>query len=271
MPFSFQGRDVIVTRSTTGFPIERGTVRSAARRRHGRAALRALFLSRPPRRGACRAAQTCPPPAPLAPCADRPCQSFATGIYSLRKETCLLYRTCRVLVQARTYPPTCRRSPCDPYQRERERDSLTYSSLEFPRDIFSLISYRYRKIPDPELDKYSPETSSVDYPFSYPFFTFHPSFSNLFQQHIENTTFPEKKSFFSAFVPLALRTELPTATLPPVWPAGVFFIYGTFLLPPAPGDTRRIRGPPLTALRLPCGYVRDTHACLSTRLKRTFH
>ena len=156
-------------------------------------------------------------------------------------------------------------------ERERERESLTYSSLEFPRDTFSLISYRYRKIPDPDLDKHSPETSSVYYPFSYPFFTFHPSFSNLFQQHIENTTFPEKKSFFSAFVPLALRTELPTATLPPVWPAGVFFIYGTFLLPPAPGDTRRIRGPPLTALRLPCGYVRDTHACLSTRLKRTFH
>ena len=30
----------------------------------------------------------------------------------------------------------------------------------------------------------------------------------------------------------------------PAWSAGIFFIYGTFLLPPAPDGTQRVRAPP---------------------------
>ncbi|WP_304392126.1 hypothetical protein, partial [uncultured Desulfovibrio sp.] len=52
-----------------------------------------------------------------------------------------------------------------------ERDSLTYKSLECPRDTFSLISYRYVKIPEPDPDVFTPADPPAHYPFFYPFFS----------------------------------------------------------------------------------------------------
>ena len=124
-------------------------------------------------------------------------------------------------------------------ERERERESLN-------SDSFSLIYYIYRKIPEPDPDRFYRLFSSVAYPFSYPFFASRLLFSQEYTVVIENKNFSEKISLFSDVFLFILRTEL-LLTMRPTWSAGVFFIYGTVLLPSAPDDLPRIRAPPLTA------------------------
>ena len=145
-------------------------------------------------------------------------------------------------------------------ERERERESLTHSNNTTNTDNFSLIYYIYRKIPETDSNDDYWLFTSVHYPFFYPFFA---RFLFFFQEYsivIENKNFSEKILIFSVQLLFALCSEL-LLTMPPTWPAGVFFIYVPFLLSPAPDSTQRIRAPPLTALRLPLrGYVRDAHA-----------
>lgn len=145
-------------------------------------------------------------------------------------------------------------------ERERERESLTHSNNTTNTDNFSLIYYIYRKIPETDSDGDYWLFTSVHYPFFYPFFA---RFLFFFQEYsivIENKNFSEKILIFSVQLLFALCSEL-LLTMPPTWPAGVFFIYVPFLLSPAPDSTQRIRAPPLTTLRLPLrGYVRDAHA-----------
>ncbi len=149
-------------------------------------------------------------------------------------------------------------------ERERERESLTYQTNTSNTDIFSLISYIYRKIPDPDPDSFYRLSSPVAYPFSYPFFTRRLPFLQEYNVVSENKKFSEKILFFSVLFLFSLRTELPLAMIPPAWSAGVFFIYGPFLPSPLPGEQPRIRAPPSGSLvlradagslppALPCG------------------
>lgn len=128
--------------------------------------------------------------------------------------------------------------------RERERDSLTYKSLECPRDTFSLISYRYVKIPEPDPDVFTPADPPAHYPFFYPFSFLPFRFSHKLLIVIKIQKNSEKISFFWDLLALFIRTELPPAMIPPAWSAGVFFIYGPFLPSPLPGEQPRIRAPP---------------------------
>ncbi len=132
-------------------------------------------------------------------------------------------------------------------ERERERESLTYKSLECPRDTFSLISYRYVKIPEPDPDVFTPVDPPVHYPFYYPF-----SFPSLRFSHkllivIEIQKNSEKISFFRDLLAFFIRTELPPAMMTPAWSAGVFFIYGTVPRSSAAHVLPRIRSPPLAS------------------------
>ena len=150
-------------------------------------------------------------------------------------------------------------------ERERERESLTYQTNTSNKDSFSLISYIYRKIPEPDPDRFYRLSSSVAYPFSYPFFASRLSFPKEFPLVTENKNFSEKISFFSVRFPFSLRTELPSAMIPPAWSAGVFFIYGC-VPPPIPDNPPYIRAPPprippfgqtpeASLRRCACGYA----------------
>ena len=149
-------------------------------------------------------------------------------------------------------------------ERERERESLTYQTNTSNTDSFSLISYIYRKIPEPDPDSFYRLSSSVAYPFSYPFSANRLSFSQEYTVVIENKIFSEKTLFFSGLLLFVFRTEL-LLTMRPTWSAGVFFIYGPVLLPSAPNELPRIRAPPLPApyfgqtpeppRRCLCGYA----------------
>ena len=152
---------------------------------------------------------------------------------------------------------------------ERERESLTYQTNTSNTDSFSLISYIYRKIPEPDPDRFYRLSSSVAYPFSYPFFASCLPFYKEFPLVTENKIFSEKISFFSDRFPFSLRTELPSAMIPPAWSAGVFFIYGCVPLPSPPANLPRIRAPPprippfgqtpeASLRRCACG-LRDAH------------
>ena len=122
----------------------------------------------------------------------------------------------------------------------------------------------------------------VAYPFSYPFFASQLLFPQEYTVVIENKNFSEKFLFFSGLLLFVLRTEL-LLTMCPTWSAGVFFIYGTVLLPSAPDDLPHIRAPPLTAPysgQMPeaspgaaLAVMRDAPVLNNspTRLKRTFH
>lgn len=150
------------------------------------------------------------------------------------------------------------------YLLERERESLTYQTNTSNTDSFSLISYIYRKIPEPDPDSFYRLSSSVAYPFSYPFSANRLSFSQEYTVVIENKIFSEKTLFFSGLLLFVFRTEL-LLTMRPTWSAGVFFIYGPVLLPSAPNELPRIRAPPLPApyfgqtpeppRRCLCGYA----------------
>lgn len=151
----------------------------------------------------------------------------------------------------------------------RTRKSLTYKSLECPRDTFYIISYRYVKIPEPDPDVFCPDDPPVDYPFYYPF-SFPPlSFSHNLLIVIAIQKISEKTSFFSDLIALFIRTELPSAMIPPAWSAGVFFIYGCVPLPSPPDNLPCIRAPPprippfgqtpeASLRRCACG-LRDAH------------
>lgn len=130
--------------------------------------------------------------------------------------------------------------------RERERESLTYRTNTSNADSFSLISYIYRKIPEPEPDRFYRLSSLVAYPFSYPFFASQLLFPQEYTVVIENKNFSEKISLFSDVFLFVLRTEL-LVTMCPTWSAGVFFIYGHVLLSSVPDAHPRIRAPPLAA------------------------
>ena len=166
--------------------------------------------------------------------------------------------------------------------RERERESLTYRTNTSNADSFSLISYIYRKIPEPEPDRFYRLSSLVAYPFSYPFFANRLLFPQEYTVVIENKNFSEKISLFSDVFLFVLRTEL-LLTMCPTWSAGVFFIYGHVLLSSVPDALPRIRAPPLAAPysgQTPeaspgaaLAVMRDAHVLnrSPTRLKRTFH
>ena len=111
-----------------------------------------------------------------------------------------------------------------PRERERERESLTYQTNTSNTDSFSLISYIYRKIPEPAPDRFYRLFPSVAYPFTYPFFASRLSFPQEFTVVIENKKFSEKNLFFSVSFLFSLRTELPPAMMPPALSAGDFFI-----------------------------------------------
>ena len=167
-------------------------------------------------------------------------------------------------------------------ERERERESLTYRTNTSNADSFSLISYIYRKIPEPEPDRFYRLSSLVAYPFSYPFFANRLLFPQEYTVVIENKNFSEKISLFSDVFLFVLRTEL-LLTMCPTWSAGVFFIYDHILLSSLPDALPRIRAPPLAAPysgQMPeaspgvaLAVMRDAHVLnsSSTRLKRTFH
>lgn len=131
-------------------------------------------------------------------------------------------------------------------ERERERESLTYQTNTSNTDSFSLISYIYRKIPEPDPDRFYRLFPSVAYPFSYPFFASRLLFSQEYTVVIENKNFSEKTLFFSGLLLFVFRTEL-LLTMRPTWSAGVFCIYGSVLFPPNPDGLPRIRAPPLAA------------------------
>ena len=130
-------------------------------------------------------------------------------------------------------------------ERERERESLTYKSLECPRDTFSIISYRYVKIPESDPDVFCPDDPPVDYPFYYPFSFLPFSFSHKLLIVIAIQKKSEKNEIFSDLIAFFIHIELPLAMLPPAWSAGVFFIYGCVLLPSSPDNLPCIRAPPL--------------------------
>lgn len=165
---------------------------------------------------------------------------------------------------------------------ERERESLTYQTNTSNADSFSLISYIYRKIPEPGPNRFYRLSSLVAYPFSYPFFANRLLFPQEYTVVIENKNFSEKISLFSDVFLFVLRTEL-LLTMCPTWSAGVFFIYDHILLSSLPDALPRIRAPPLAAPysgQMPeaspgvaLAVMRDAHVLnsSSTRLKRTFH
>lgn len=153
--------------------------------------------------------------------------------------------------------------PCG-RERERERESLTHRTNTSNADSFSLISYIYRKIPEPEPDRFYRLSSLVAYPFSYPFFASRLLFPQEYTVVIENKNFSEKSEFFSDVFLFVLRTELLPA-MRPTWSAGVFFIYGPILLPPNPDSLPRIRAPPLNA-PYPPGRRRKPPPALPLRL-----
>lgn len=167
-------------------------------------------------------------------------------------------------------------------KRERERESLTYRTNTSNADSFSLISYIYRKIPEPGPNRFYRLSSLVAYPFSYPFFASQLLFPQEYTVVIENKNFSEKISLFSDVFLFVLRTEL-LLTMCPTWSAGVFFIYDHILLSSLPDALPRIRAPPLAAPysgQMPeaspgaaLAVMRDAHVLNSspTRLKRTFH
>ena len=132
------------------------------------------------------------------------------------------------------------------HERERERESLTHRTNTSNADSFSLISYIYRKIPEPEPDRFYRLSSLVAYPFSYPFFASRLLFPQEYTVVIENKNFSEKSEFFSDVFLFVLRTELLLAMCP-TWSEGVFFIYGHVLLSSVPDALPRIRAPPLVA------------------------
>lgn len=166
--------------------------------------------------------------------------------------------------------------------RERERESLTYRTNTSNADSFSLISYIYRKIPEPEPDRFYRLSSLVAYPFSYPFFANRLLFPQEYTVVIENKNFSEKISLFSDVFLFVLRTEL-LLTMWGTWSAGVFFIYDHVLLSSVPDALPRIRAPPLaapysgqtpeTSPGVALAVTRDAHVLNSspTRLKRTSH
>ena len=131
-------------------------------------------------------------------------------------------------------------------ERERERESLTHRTNTSNADSFSLISYIYRNIPEPEPDRFYRLSSLVAYPFSYPFFASRLLFPQEYTVVIENKNFSEKSEFFSDVFLFVLRTELLLAMCP-TWSEGVFFIYGHVLLSSVPDALPRIRAPPLVA------------------------
>ena len=165
---------------------------------------------------------------------------------------------------------------------KRERESLTCSSNTTNTNTFSLIYYIYRKIPEPDSDRVYWLSTSVHYPFFYPFFPSRLLFPQEYTVVIENKNFSEKISLFSDVFLFVLRTEL-LLTMCPTWSAGVFFIYGHVLLSSVPDALPRIRAPPLAAPysgQMPeaspgatLAVMRDAHVLNSspTRLKRTFH
>ena len=167
-------------------------------------------------------------------------------------------------------------------ERERERESLTYRTNTSNADSFSLISYIYRKIPEPEPDRFYRLSSLVAYPFSYPFFANRLLFPQEYTVVIENKNFSEKISLFSDVFLFVLRTEL-LLTMWGTWSAGVFFIYDHVLLSSVPDALPRIRAPPLaapysgqtpeTSPGVALAVTRDAHVLNSspTRLKRTSH
>lgn len=126
-------------------------------------------------------------------------------------------------------------------------ESLTYKSLECSRDTFSIISYRYVKIPESDPSDSTPGNPPDDYPFYYPFSFLPLSFSHKLLIVIEIEKKSEKSSFFSDLSVLFIRTELPPAMMPPAWSVGVFFIYGTVPRPSAAHVLPRIRPPPLAS------------------------
>ena len=128
----------------------------------------------------------------------------------------------------------------------RQRESLTHRTNTSNADSFSLISYIYRKIPEPEPDRFYRLSSLVAYPFSYPFFASRLLFPQEYTVVIENKNFSEKSEFFSDVFLFVLRTELLLAMCP-TWSEGVFFIYGHVLLSSVPDALPRIRAPPLVA------------------------
>lgn len=135
---------------------------------------------------------------------------------------------------------------CGYVVRQGYRESLTYRTNTSNADSFSLISYIYRKIPEPEPDRFYRLSSLVAYPFSYPFFASQLLFPQEYTVVIENKNFSEKISLFSDVFLFVLRTEL-LVTMCPTWSAGVFFIYGHVLLSSVPDAHPRIRAPPLAA------------------------
>lgn len=127
--------------------------------------------------------------------------------------------------------------------RERERESLPYWLTRAHRDTFSLISYRYVKIPEPEADRFYPVLTLAAYPFSYPFFSFRPTFSHIFQAVAAHKIFSEKNTIFSGAFPCSLCNER-LLTLLRAWPGGVFYIYGASSPAAFPRFFPEIRGPP---------------------------
>ena len=115
-----------------------------------------------------------------------------------------------------------------------------YCSSEFPHDTFSLISYIYRKVPDPgEFPKVEFRYLGT-YPFSYPNLA-HTTYFIIRFQLVTAENFSSKK--FQKFFPcdsLPVATELPPALpLPSAWLWGVFYIY----TPASPSDRAILQAP----------------------------
>ena len=111
-------------------------------------------------------------------------------------------------------------------------------------DIFSLIYYTYRKIPEPDPDRFYRLFPLVAYPFSYPFFASLLSFPKEYTIVIGNKNFSEKFLFFSdpfLFVPCKKLL----LSMCHIWPAGVFLISSSVLIPSGPDGLPHIRAPPL--------------------------
>ena len=205
--------------------------------------------------------EPCREPPPLAPLPSMPRRSP-----SRRTRPCgpsLVTRPCQkgLLCPAKSIPatgapPASASSFPDKTRWGRPRDlrrglpspqeSLTHRTNTSNADSFSLISYIYRKIPEPEPDRFYRLSSLVAYPFSYPFFASRLLFPQEYTVVIENKNFSEKSEFFSDVFLFVLRTELLLAMCP-TWSEGVFFIYGHVLLSSVPDALPRIRAPPLVA------------------------
>ena len=88
---------------------------------------------------------------------------------------------------------------------QRERESLIYQTNTSNTDSFSLISYIYRKIPEPDPNRFYRLFPSVAYPFSYPFSANRLSFPQEYTVVIENKNFSEKTLFFSGLLLFVFR------------------------------------------------------------------